>query len=76
MDERRMRCGSAYPVRRRPKRRTSTAAPPSATHPEGVRGGQRGSEGIYQSSLDALEPQNPTRSDEYRRHLQGELYST
>eukprot|EP00976_Prorocentrum_cordatum_P057810 1164981-Prorocentrum_minimum.AAC.1 len=45
--------------------------------PKGVRkGGQRGSEGIYWSSLDAHKPQNPTKTEEYQRHLQGALYST
>eukprot|EP00976_Prorocentrum_cordatum_P067372 1178713-Prorocentrum_minimum.AAC.1 len=31
-------------------------------------------EGIRRSSLDAREPQNPTTSEEYQRHLQGVLY--
>eukprot|EP00976_Prorocentrum_cordatum_P012061 242351-Prorocentrum_minimum.AAC.2 len=35
-----------------------------------------GLEGTYRSSLDAREPQNPTKSEEYRRHLQGVLCST
>ena len=44
-----------------------------------LRGGvQRGSagglEGIYRSSLDARKPQNPTKREEYQRHLQGVLY--
>eukprot|EP00976_Prorocentrum_cordatum_P072197 1180621-Prorocentrum_minimum.AAC.1 len=39
------------------------------------RGVGGGSEGIYRSSLDASEPQNPTKSEEYQRHLQGVLYS-
>ena len=33
-------------------------------------------EGKYRSSVDAREPQNPTKSEEYQRHLQGALYST
>eukprot|EP00959_Pyramimonas_sp_CCMP1952_P206563 4319755-Pyramimonas_sp.AAC.1 len=32
--------------------------------------------GIYRSSVDARKPQCPTKSEEYRRHLQGVLYST
>eukprot|EP00976_Prorocentrum_cordatum_P016713 336365-Prorocentrum_minimum.AAC.1 len=46
----------------------------------GSEGGQRGSRGnpgeIEWSSVDACEPQNPTRSEEYQRHLQGVFYST
>eukprot|EP00959_Pyramimonas_sp_CCMP1952_P460804 9480490-Pyramimonas_sp.AAC.2 len=30
----------------------------------------------YRSSVHAREPQNPTKSEEYRKHLQGVLYST
>eukprot|EP00959_Pyramimonas_sp_CCMP1952_P459478 9478321-Pyramimonas_sp.AAC.2 len=38
--------------------------------PEGVHRGYRGgTEGIYRSSLDARKPQNPTKHEEYRRHL-------
>ena len=37
-----------------------------------LRGGGR--EGIYRSSLDAREPQNPTESEGHQRHLQGVWY--
>eukprot|EP00959_Pyramimonas_sp_CCMP1952_P145714 3050430-Pyramimonas_sp.AAC.1 len=40
---------------------------------EQLRGGL---EGMYRSSLDAREPQNPTKSKEYQGYLQGVLYST
>eukprot|EP00959_Pyramimonas_sp_CCMP1952_P040723 851577-Pyramimonas_sp.AAC.2 len=33
-----------------------------------------GLEGKYRSSVDAREPQNLTKSEEYQRHLQGVLY--
>eukprot|EP00976_Prorocentrum_cordatum_P006701 134241-Prorocentrum_minimum.AAC.1 len=44
----------------------------------GSRGGREGVERglICRSSPDARKPQNPTRSEEYRRYLQGVLYST
>eukprot|EP00976_Prorocentrum_cordatum_P075273 1181836-Prorocentrum_minimum.AAC.5 len=32
--------------------------------------------GKYRSSVDAREPQNPTKSEEYQKHLQGVLHST
>eukprot|EP00959_Pyramimonas_sp_CCMP1952_P038900 814498-Pyramimonas_sp.AAC.1 len=35
--------------------------------------GRRG-KGKCRSSVDAREPQNPTKSEEYQRHLQGVLY--
>eukprot|EP00976_Prorocentrum_cordatum_P028378 575493-Prorocentrum_minimum.AAC.1 len=35
-----------------------------------------GVEGKYRSSVDTREPRNPTKSEEYQRHLQGGLYST
>eukprot|EP00976_Prorocentrum_cordatum_P095062 1190029-Prorocentrum_minimum.AAC.3 len=41
------------------------------THSTGV---QRGSKGICWSSLDARKPQNPTKSEEYQKHLQGVFY--
>eukprot|EP00959_Pyramimonas_sp_CCMP1952_P018500 390813-Pyramimonas_sp.AAC.1 len=42
---------------------------------EGVRKGSgRGLEGFIWSSLDARKPQNPTKSEEYKRHPQGVLY--
>eukprot|EP00976_Prorocentrum_cordatum_P045316 914590-Prorocentrum_minimum.AAC.1 len=40
------------------------------------RGVTGGAQGIYRSSLDSRKPQNPTKSEEYRRRLQGVLYST
>eukprot|EP00976_Prorocentrum_cordatum_P067100 1178585-Prorocentrum_minimum.AAC.8 len=45
---------------------------------EGVRRGSGGvqEEGKYRSSVDAGEPQNPTKSEYYQGHLQGVLYST
>eukprot|EP00976_Prorocentrum_cordatum_P055635 1122624-Prorocentrum_minimum.AAC.1 len=46
---------------------------------EGVRRGSGGGpegEGNYRSSLDAREPQNPTKSEEYQGRPQGVLYST
>eukprot|EP00959_Pyramimonas_sp_CCMP1952_P376863 7893421-Pyramimonas_sp.AAC.1 len=36
--------------------------------------GVRGSEGKYRSSVDARESQNPTKSEEYQKYLQGVLY--
>eukprot|EP00976_Prorocentrum_cordatum_P057041 1150544-Prorocentrum_minimum.AAC.1 len=45
--------------------------------PEGVQRGSRGGpEGMYRLSLDAREPQNPTKSEECQGYLQGVLYST
>eukprot|EP00959_Pyramimonas_sp_CCMP1952_P278902 5831327-Pyramimonas_sp.AAC.1 len=33
-----------------------------------------GQGGKYRSSVDAREPRNPTKSEEYQKHLQGVLY--
>eukprot|EP00959_Pyramimonas_sp_CCMP1952_P267485 5592888-Pyramimonas_sp.AAC.1 len=35
---------------------------------------KRSCEGKYRSSVAAREPQNPTKSEEHQRHLQGVLY--
>eukprot|EP00959_Pyramimonas_sp_CCMP1952_P444884 9315688-Pyramimonas_sp.AAC.1 len=45
------------------------------THEQHLRGSGGGQGGNYRSSLDACEPQNPTKSEEYQRNLQGVLYS-
>eukprot|EP00976_Prorocentrum_cordatum_P064716 1177597-Prorocentrum_minimum.AAC.13 len=42
----------------------------------GQRGGWRRAEGKYQSSVDACEPQDPTKSEQYQKYLRDELYST
>eukprot|EP00976_Prorocentrum_cordatum_P099939 1192037-Prorocentrum_minimum.AAC.3 len=42
------------------------------------KGGREGvsSQGKYRSSVDAREPQSPTKSEEHQKHLQGVLYGT
>eukprot|EP00976_Prorocentrum_cordatum_P048211 973238-Prorocentrum_minimum.AAC.1 len=47
----------------------------SAGGPQGLhRGSAGGPQGIYRSGVDARKPQNPTKSEEYQRRLQGVLY--
>eukprot|EP00959_Pyramimonas_sp_CCMP1952_P413527 8665220-Pyramimonas_sp.AAC.1 len=48
--------------------------PPRENIPPGTEGADSIVRGIYRPSLDARKPQNPTRGEQYQRHLQGVLY--
>eukprot|EP00976_Prorocentrum_cordatum_P094695 1189887-Prorocentrum_minimum.AAC.2 len=45
--------------------------PAHTAHRASQRGRHLNQKEIYQSSLDTRKPQNPTKSEEYQRHLQG-----